>query len=252
MLLYRKAGAEPKNLVFDILLITMEKQLTHIAIIPDGNRRWAKEKGLPAFEGHRRGVENFERLLYTTRDLGIKYLTAWAFSTENWKRTADENNYLFNLSREFFKKYKKKFLDEKVRFIHIGRKDRLPQYVVESLKEMEEETKIFDGFTTIIGMDYGGHDELLRTLDKIKSAGLSITQENIESNLDTAGIPAPDLIIRTSGEQRLSGFMSWQSAYAEFYFPKTYFPDFGPEQLTKAIEDFKNRDRRFGGDSVNK
>ena len=225
----------------------MEKQLTHIAIIPDGNRRWAKERGLPAFEGHRRGAENFEHLLNTTRDLGIKYFTSWAFSTENWKRTDEENGYLFSLAREFIKKYKKKFLSEKVRFMHIGREDRLPQDIVQALKDMEEETKMFDGFTTIIGMDYGGHDEILRAIDKIKSAGLEITAENIEKNLDTAGIPAPDLIIRTSGEQRLSGFMSWQSEYSEFYFPKEYFPDFGPVQLTQAVENFKNRERRFGG-----
>ena len=131
--------------------------------------------------------------------------------------------------------------------MHIGREDRLPQDIVQALKDMEEETKMFDGFTTIIGMDYGGHDEILRAIDKIKSAGLEITAENIEKNLDTAGIPAPDLIIRTSGEQRLSGFMSWQSEYSEFYFPKEYFPDFGPVQLTQAVENFKNRERRFGG-----
>ncbi len=225
----------------------MEKQLTHIAIIPDGNRRWAKEKGLPAFEGHRRGAENFEHLLNTARDLGIKYFTSWAFSTENWKRTEEENGYLFGLAREFIKKYKKKFLSEKVRFMHIGREDRLPQDIVQALKDMEEETKMFDGFTTIIGMDYGGHDEILRALDRIKLAGLEITPENIENNLDTAGIPAPDLIIRTSGEQRLSGFMSWQSEYSEFYFPQVYFPDFGPEQLIRAVEDFRGRNRRFGG-----
>jgi undecaprenyl diphosphate synthase len=230
----------------------MEKQLTHIAVIPDGNRRWAKEKGVPTFEGHRKGAENFEQLLNTSRALGIKYFTSWAFSTENWKRTEEENGYLFNLAREFIKKYKKKFLSEKVRFIHIGRKDRIPADVAQALIDMENETKDFDGFTTIIGMDYGGHNEIMRAIDKIKAQGGEITEENIEKNLDTAGIPAPDLIIRTSGEQRLSGFMSWQSAYSEFYFPQVYFPDFGPEQLTKAIEDFKGRDRRFGGDSSSK
>jgi undecaprenyl diphosphate synthase len=225
----------------------MEKQLVHIAIIPDGNRRWAKERGLPTLEGHRRGAENFEQLLTTTRELGIKYFTSWAFSTENWKRAEQENNYLFDLAREFTKRYKKKFLSEKTRFIHIGRKDRIPADVIATLDQMMEETKHFTDFTTIIGMDYGGHDELLRSINKVIAAGLPVTEENINKNLDTAGIPAPDLIIRTSGEQRLSGFMSWQSAYSEYYFPKVYFPDFGPEELKKAVDDFYHRDRRFGG-----
>ena len=225
----------------------MDKKLNHIAIIPDGNRRWAKENGAPTLEGHRRGAENFERLLNATRDLGIKYFTSWAFSTENWKRTEEENSYLFNLAREFTKRYKKKFLEEQVKFVHLGRKDRIPADITKILGEMEEETKHFTGFTTTIGMDYGGHDELLRALDKITKAGLPITSENIEANLDTKELPHPDLIIRTSGEQRLSGFMSWQNEYSEFYFPKVYFPDFGPEELKKAVEDFNGRNRRFGG-----
>ncbi len=227
----------------------MEKNLQHIAIIPDGNRRWAKEKGLLGIEGHRKGAENFEILLNATRELGIKYFTSWAFSTENWKRSQEENNFLFDLAREFTKRYKKKFLSEKTKFIHIGRKDRIPADVVATLREMEEETKHFDSFVVLIGMDYGGHDELLRALDKIKEKGLEVNEENIEANLDTAGIPAPDLIIRTSGEQRLSGFMSWQSAYSEYYFPKVYFPDFGKEELKQAVDDYYNRNRRFGGDN---
>jgi undecaprenyl diphosphate synthase len=227
--------------------LIMDKKLQHIAIIPDGNRRWAKERGLPTLEGHRRGAENFEKLLNTTRELGIKYFTSWAFSTENWKRTKEENNYLFDLAREFTKRYKQKFLNEKTRFIHIGRRDRIPVDVVRILQEMAEETKQFDSFTAIIGMDYGGHDELIRAVNKLVETGLPITEENIESHLDTAGIPSPDLIIRTSGEQRLSGFMSWQSAYSEYLFPKIYFPDFGPDELKKAIDDFQQRERRFGG-----
>lgn len=223
--------------------------ITHIAIIPDGNRRWAKSKGLPTLEGHRRGAENFEKLLYTTRSLGIKYCSWWAFSTENWKRTEEENKYLFGLAREYAKNYKKKFLNEKTRFIHIGRKDRIPADIVEVLNEIEDETKEFTGFTVLIGLDYGGHDELIRTIKKLEAYNLEITEENISRNLDTKDVPPPDLIIRTSGEQRLSGFMSWQCAYSEFYFPTTYFPDFGPEELKKAVEDFAKRDRRFGGDS---
>jgi len=221
----------------------------HVAIIPDGNRRWAKEKGLPALEGHRRGADNFEKLLYAARDLGVKYITGWFFSTENWRRTEEENKYLFDLARNIAQRFRNKFIKEKIRFVHLGRKDRIPPDVAEILSKLEEDTKDFTDLTVCVAMDYGGHDELLRTIKKIQDGGLEINEQTIEEHLDTRGIPAPDLIIRTSGEQRLSGFMSWQSAYAEFYFPKCYFPDFGPEKFKKAIKDFSNRERRFGGDS---
>lgn len=241
----------------------------HIAVIPDGNRRWAREKGLPTLEGHRRGAENFEHLLNTARDAGIKVYTSWAFSTENWNRSDEENTYLFNLARDFSKKYKKKFLAEKVRFIHMGRKDRLPKDLIDQLNEMQEETKEFTDFTAVIGMDYGGHDEILRAVTKIIEdiqAG-KISKDDIwkeigeyqgkypyylfNNYLDTKDLefPYPDLVIRTSGEKRTSGLLPWQAAYAEFYFAPEYFPDFGPEQLKKAINDFGKRDRRFGGDS---
>lgn len=220
---------------------------THIAIIPDGNRRWAKSKGLPPQAGHKKGVEIIESLVRTTRDLGIKYLTGWAFSTENWKREQKENDNLFNLLRIFTKRYKKFVEKEKIRFIHLGRKDRLPKDIIKIINEMEESTKSFTRFTTAIGLDYGGHDELLRTIEKLKSQNLEFTKENIEKNLDTALLPKPDLIIRTSGEQRLSGFMSWQCAYAEFYFAKVHFPDFGPEELKNAVKNYMLRNRTFGG-----
>ena len=222
---------------------------THVAIIPDGNRRWAKERGLPTLEGHRRGVQNTEKLLYAARDAGVKYLTGWGFSTENWKRTDKENKYLFDLLREFFKRNKKRFPSENIRFFHIGRKDKLPSDLVGIIEDLEGETKDLDGFTVIIALDYGGHNEIQRTFAKLQEQGLETTKENIEANLDTAGIPMPDLIIRTGGDLRLSGFMSWQCAYAELYFPTMYFPDFGPEELKKTIKNFGKRERRFGGDS---
>lgn len=224
----------------------------HIAIIPDGNRRWAKEKGLPTLEGHRRGVENAEKLIYKARELGVEVISGWLFSTENWKRSADETGYLFGLAKEFAKKYHQKFIDAKIRFKHIGRKDRIPRDIAEILNEMEETTKENTSFTVMVAMDYGGHDELIRAIKKLNESGQEVTEENIEANLDTAGFPAPDLIIRTSGEQRLSGFMSWQNAYSEFYFPQMYFPDFGPEQLEQALLEFSQRDRRFGGNSNKK
>lgn len=222
---------------------------THIAIIPDGNRRWAKSNNLPTLEGHRKGALNFEELINAARDLGIRYFTGWAFSTENWRRSEEENNYLFDLLRDFTKKYKEKFLKEKVKFIHLGRKDRIPDDVAKILEEMETETKDNEGFTVAIALDYGGHDEILRTINKMIDQGVEITHENVEKNLDTKNMPMPDMIIRTGGEKRLSGFMSWQNEYAEFYFPKEFFPEFGPAELKKAVEDYSNRERRFGGDS---
>lgn len=220
---------------------------THVAIIPDGNRRWARENGLPEIDGHKKGVDNFEGLFRAGKELGIKCFSTWVFSTENWRRDEKEVGYLFDLIRQFAKEQKEKFLKEETRFIHLGRKDRLPKDVIEVLNEFEEETKHFTDYTVAVGVDYGGHDELIRAFENIKDSGLEITKENIEKNLDTAELPAPDLIIRTSGEMRLSGFMSWQSAYSEFYFTDKHFPDFDETELEKAVEEYKNRKRRYGG-----
>lgn len=223
----------------------------HVTVIPDGNRRWATQKKLPKLEGHRKGALNFENLVNYSKEIGIQCFSSWVFSTENWKRDEEEVEYLFDIAREFTSKYKKKCLKENIRFIHLGRKDRLPNDLVEEILDTEEKTKDHTDFTVAIGMDYGGHDELIRAINEIHHNGLEINKENIENNLDTKLLPMPDLIIRTSGEKRLSGFMSWQSAYAEFYFTDKHFPDFGPEELDIAIEEYSNRDRRFGGNSNN-
>lgn len=219
----------------------------HVAIIMDGNRRWAKERELPAFEGHRQGSIAFEKLGEKARDLGIKCISTWAFSTENWKRSKEEIKMLFNLIEEMAKKYESKCEEEKVRFVHLGRKDRIPATLRDLLIKVEKETKKFTDFTIAMAIDYGGHDELIRTIDKIQKKGSKITPENIEKNLDTAGIPQIDYIIRTGGEKRLSGFMSWQCAYAELYFTDTHFPAFTPKKFEKAINEFSRRERRFGG-----
>lgn len=221
----------------------------HIAVIPDGNRRWAKERGLPTLMGHKKGAENFDLLIDRAHQLGVKCFTTWIFSTENWKRAQEENDYLFKMARDYTNKYRKKCIENKIRFIHLGRKDRLPEDIIKTISEVEEETKSYTEFTIGIGFDYGGHDELLRTLGKLKDLNLEVTKENIEANLDTKDMPMPDVIIRTSGEQRLSGFMSWQCEYAELFFPKVYFPDFNPDLLEEVIRDYQNRERRFGGDS---
>ncbi len=222
---------------------------THVAIIPDGNRRWAAAKGLPSIEGHRQGAQNFEKLLDAARELGIKAVTGWFFSTENWKRTEKENEFLFSLARELAKQYREKVLKENIRFVHLGRKDRFPEDIIKTLSEIEELSKDKTDFTVGIALDYGGHDEIIRTIKKLGDAGLEITEENIEKNLDTKDLPLPDLIIRPGGEVRLSGFFSWQSAYSEFYFSEVLFPDFDREELKKAVAEYSRRDRRYGGNA---
>lgn len=221
----------------------------HIAIIPDGNRRWAKAKGLPTLLGHKQGSDNFDVLVKKAESLGVKCISAWAFSTENWKRDSEEVTYLFDLARELVKRYKDQCIQNKYRFIHLGRKDRLPEDILKTISELEELTKEFDNLIIAIGIDYGGHDELVRATKSLVSAGVEITSENIEAALDTKYLPKIDLIIRTGGEKRLSGFMSWQSEYAEFYFSDKFFPDFSESELEKAINDFMSRDRRFGGNT---
>lgn len=224
----------------------------HVAFIVDGNRRWAKRRMLPTLEGHRRGVDNLEKVFDKAKELGVKACTAWVFSTENWSRTEEEVSYLMDLFREYIDKYTEKFLKEKTRFIHLGRKDRLSKDIVERLNNLEEKTKDFTDFTVALAMDYGGHDELMRAIKKLNEEGKEITEENIEAALDTKDLPNLDFIIRTGGERRLSGFMSWQNHYAEFYFPQEPFPAFTPDKFVEALEDYTKRDRRFGGDSKDK
>jgi len=231
--------------------IPQENLPKHVAIIMDGNRRWAKERGLPSLEGHRKGAENFEKILKTARNMGVKCISAWAFSTENWKRSEKEKKYLFDLIREMMEKYREEFLKEKVRFIHLGRKDRVPQDVRKIIEDLEEETKAYTENIVALAIDYGGHDELMRCFKTLKEQNLEISEENIEKNLDTAELPELDLIIRTGDVCRLSGFMSWQTAYAELYFSEKMFPAFGEKEFKKAIADFAKRERRFGGDSNN-
>jgi len=222
----------------------------HIAIIPDGNRRWAKEHGMPEYMGHKKGAEIFEELCNYSRSVGVECMTLWAFSTENWKRSKDEVEHLFELVRANVGKYRKKCIEEKIRFKQLGRRDRFPEDITKAIIETEELTKTYTDFTIAIAADYGGHDELIRTITKLTTENLAITPENIEKNLDTGNLPRLDLIIRPGGEFRLSGFMPWQSEYAEYYFTKKYFPDFNTDELKIAIEEFSRRDRRFGGNTA--
>ena len=220
----------------------------HVAVIMDGNRRWARQRGLPAFEGHAQGAITFEKLVGKAKKMGIRCLSTWAFSTENWKRSKEEVDKLFSIIENMAKKYIDRCGEENMRFVHIGRKDRIPETLRNMIIKAEEETKKFTDFYIVLAIDYGGHDELLRAMKKMKEENLEITPENVEKSLDTAGLPQIDYIIRTGGEKRLSGFMSWQCAYAELYFTDTYFPAFTPKKFEEAIREFSRRQRRFGGD----
>jgi undecaprenyl diphosphate synthase len=216
----------------------------HIAIIADGNRRWAKERNLPTFEGHRKGFENIKALSKKAKQLGVKVITFWVFSTENWKRAEEEVGYLMKLAVRVIDTQIKEAVEEETRIVHIGRKDRLPALLRKKIENAEEKTKGFSHYYFVIALDYGGHDEIERAIKKMKD----VKTEKIEDYLDTHTLPYPnpDLIIRTSGEERLSGFMTWQSAYSEYFFSELYFPDFGPDALENAIVKYGERKRRFG------
>lgn len=216
----------------------------HIAIIADGNRRWAKERKLPTFEGHRKGFENIKALSKKAKQLGVKVITFWVFSTENWKRAEEEVGYLMKLAERVIDTQIKEAIEEETRIVHIGRKDRLPALLRKKIENAEEKTRDFSHYYFVIALDYGGHDEIERAIKKMKD----VKTEKIEDYLDTHTLPYPnpDLIIRTSGEERLSGFMTWQSAYSEYFFSELYFPDFGPDALENAIVKYGERKRRFG------
>ncbi len=220
----------------------------HVAIIPDGNRRWARERGLAEVKGHEdstrrdRLIELFEE----ARAMGVKYLSLWGFSTENWNRSKIEKRFLFKLVGKTVEQLRDYAVEKKVRFRHIGRRDRLPRALVESLERLEKDTEKFDSMNVQLFLDYGGRDEILRAVEKAKLAGEILNENNFMNYLDTSGLPEPELIIRTGGEKRLSGFMSFQSIYSELYFTDSYFPDFGTEEFRKAINWFSSRERRFG------
>ena len=220
---------------------------THIAIIMDGNGRWALDRGLSRVEGHKKGVETVEEITIACREIGVKYLTLYAFSDENWERPVEEVKGLMNLLVEFLRIKRQKLIDNDVRFMTIGDNERLPEYVKKAIKETEEATRICNKMTLILAISYGSKNEICRAVKKLLKAGeTEITPEAIEQRLDTAGLPDPDLFIRTSGELRVSNFLLWQIAYSEFYFPKKLWPDFTRLDLEIAIKDYQNRERRFG------
>lgn len=221
----------------------------HVVIIPDGNRRWAKKHGLKPVEGHKKGIEVAMNIVRGSRDLGVKTLTLWGFSTENWKREPFEVKYLMRIYTAFFQKHVKELIVEGVKFNWVGRRDRVPKQLKEILEKIEKETAKNTRYVLNICIDYGGHDEIIRAFKKLLKRGVSaskITEEIVAKNLDTAGQPDPDLLIRTSGEMRTSGIMPWQTTYTELYFAKMFFPDFSLSELKRAIGEYSSRQRRFG------
>ena len=226
----------------------------HIAIILDGNGRWAKKKGMPRNYGHAQGSKNVERICEDAYKMGVKYLTVYAFSTENWKRSEEEVGAIMDILRFYLKNYFKKFVKDDIRMHVIGDKTRLDQDIQDAIEEIEALSKEKQGMTVHIALNYGGRDELRRAVGKIaqdvaegKLAAADVTEDVITNALDTAGTPDPELMIRTSGEERISNFLLWQIAYSEFYFSDMLWPDFDKKELEKAIYYYQNRERRFGG-----
>jgi undecaprenyl diphosphate synthase len=228
---------------------TMDSVPKHIAIIMDGNRRWARERGLPVLEGHRRVTDDIlEPLIEHASSVGVQYLTLWAWSTENWGRASEEVSGIMMLFRNVIARRWKRLSEKGVRIKTIGDIDQFPLDIRDSIRHVVEETQNNTKITVILALNYGGRDEIVRAIRKLPDdqhcSGVTIQQVN--NLLDTSGVPDPELIIRTGGEKRLSGFLLWQSNYSELSFPEWYMPDFTPERLDEAIVEYQNRSRRFG------
>jgi len=221
----------------------------HIAIIMDGNGRWAKKRGLPRSAGHVAGAKTFKSIARYCNKIGLKYLTVYAFSTENWKRPADEVNGIMNLLRDYLRDAEN-FKDENIRVRFIGDRAPLADDIKALMAKNEEDSKNATGLTLYIAINYGGRDEIVKAVQKIVASGVSASDVNeqlISNSLYTHDCPDPDFIIRPSGEYRLSNYLIWQSAYSEFWYSDVLWPDFTDKDLEKAIDDFSNRNRRFGG-----
>ena len=233
--------------------IDLKKIPNHIAIIMDGNGRWATRQNLPRLEGHKRGVETADDIVTCARDLGVKYLTLFAFSQENWNRPADEVAGLMDLLCNFLISKRPKLIKNQVRLLTIGEVERLPPPVIRELSASIEATARFDAMTLVLALSYGSRNEIVKAAEglirkRVSSANpqAPVSPEEFASFLNTREIPDPDLLIRTSGEHRISNFLLWQSAYSELYFSETLWPDFQKEEFLQAIGEYQSRERRFG------
>lgn len=225
----------------------MSDELKHIAIVMDGNGRWAKKRGLPRSMGHKEGLNTVKRITKAVSDLGIPYITLYIFSTENWKRTEAEVGFLMGLIKQHLRAELKFYADNNIRIEHIGNLYGLPQDIQNEITAVKARTANYTGTAIVLAINYGAQNEIIRAIRKINPDELpAISEELFDSKLDTGKIPPVDLLIRTGGEKRLSNFLLWQSAYAELYFTDTLWPDWTVEDLYAAIEDFKKRNRRYG------
>lgn len=222
----------------------------HIGIIMDGNGRWAKLRNLPRTKGHREGLDVAKQIVKAASDLGIKFVTLYTFSTENWKRTQEEVGYLMTLIKKHLSSEFNFYKENKIRIEHIGDMTALPMDVQTEIENAKNDTKDFTGTTVLLAINYGGKDEIIRGIKKLaaqKKDFSSITEQDLSLALDTKNIPDVDLLIRTGGELRLSNFLLWQAAYAELIFTDTLWPDYTKEEFIKNIQTFQHRTRRFGG-----
>jgi undecaprenyl diphosphate synthase len=219
----------------------------HIAMIMDGNGRWAKERGLNRTAGHEEGAKTVRKITQYCSNIGVKYLTLYAFSTENWERPKLEVEFLMKLLERYLKNELNVYLENNIRFKAIGDLTRFSKSLQKTINETEEKTSNCSGLTQVLALNYGSKNEIVRAVKKLNEQNLEVSEENIESCLDTAGFGDVDLLIRTSGEVRLSNYLLWQNAYAEMFFTQTYWPDFNETELDDILSDFSKRERRFGG-----
>lgn len=230
-----------------------DNSLTHIAIIMDGNGRWAAKRGLPRSFGHKKGAETVKEITRAADEAGIRFLTLYAFSTENWQRSPEEVSTLMGLLRQYLKTDLQELRKNNVRIRFIGERDMLDADIVAAMEKLEAETAVNDGLTLCIALSYGSRQEIVNAAKKaaalVQKGDMSVEDIDVKLFSDmlyTKDIPDPDLLIRTSGEQRLSNYLLWQLAYTEFYFTPTFWPDFNKNELTDIINDFKTRERRYG------
>ncbi len=247
-------GLFSKKRSADLASIDLQKLPRHVAIIMDGNGRWAKKRLMPRVAGHRAGMAKVKTIIRMSSDIGIKHLTLYAFSTENWKRPSDEVGALMSLIIEFLQKELAEMHEKNVIFNTIGDITKLPQPVIDVLLNAKQTTKDNTGMTLNIALNYGSRIEIVNAVKKIAGevkAGVlaidAIDEQTISDRLDTAGQPDPDFMIRTSGEERLSNYLLYQLAYAEFYFTPVYWPDFDEKEYETALVEYQNRQRRYGG-----
>lgn len=231
----------------------MSNELKHIAIIMDGNGRWAQKRNLPRSAGHKKGAETLQEIVKGASEMGIKYMTVYAFSTENWKRDKEEVDYLMDLLRQYLKNELKEINEQGGKILFIGERNMLDKDIVAQMENIEKQTSNNDKFTFVVALSYGSRAEIISSVKKISSlvANGDMSVEDIDENcfssmLYTHNIPDPDLVIRTSGEQRISNYLLWQIAYSELFFTKTLWPDFTMAELKEIVNDFNSRERRYG------